>query len=734
MRVSIMAKLALAFGVVIGLAALSAVVAINGLADLSRNISKLVDYSAPREKLSVEMERTVFLLQREEKNFLLSSDAADLDRFDKAMLARRDEFKALMEQRRKVADEEGLRKLATVEALFAQLVAAQDKVRELGRIHSNARTGELIAEGKPAAAAAIAVLMPMVLAGEAPNAPIASVRLAERIQSMISTWAVVRAAMRESAMADNDEATEAALKPVPDAMAKVHALIGEIRGAMASEADQRTFAEFSDKFAAWEKLFERQLEWARKNTELKAVTLSKTEVRAAATKIDEILDELVHRAEAGMAEDKAAAEQSYASIRLLLLGVALAGLAIAVAAGSYIALSISGNVARAVKLAEAVAEGDLSHETAATGNDELADLIGALKQMVANLRATAAVADEIAKGNLSVHARRRSDRDVLGTALETMLTRLRTVVDEAIGSSTAVSSGSNQLSASAEQLSQGATEQAAAAEEASSAMEEMAANIKQTADNAGTTERIARESAKAALESGEAVVKTVQAMQTIASKISIVQEIARQTDLLALNAAVEAARAGEHGKGFAVVASEVRKLAERSQRAATEISALSSETVGTAQAAGEMLTKLVPDIKKTAELVEEISAACREQDIGADQINTAIQQLDKVIQQNAAASEQMSATSEELSAQADQLQQMIGFFQLDGGGRAPAPAPRPPRSVEVAHLPAKASAPKVAAPKAKRANGQAKPAPAAAKGFALDMGEADTEDSRFDRY
>jgi len=267
-------------------------------------------------------------------------------------------------------------------------------------------------------------------------------------------------------------------------------------------------------------------------------------------------------------------------------------------------------------------------------------------------------------------------------------------------------------------------------------MEQMAANIKQTADNAGQTEKIARQSAKDAQMSGEAVVKTVKAMQTIAGKITIIQEIARQTDLLALNAAVEAARAGEHGKGFAVVASEVRKLAERSQRAATEISALSGETVGVAVQAGEMLNRLVPDIRKTADLVEEISTACREQDVGADQINVAIQQLDKVIQQNAAASEQMSATSAELSAQAEQLQQMIGFFQLE----RTAPVARPqltarPQLAARPQLTAGRAEPVRQPPKLAVVPGAAPVRPTAkAKGFTLDLGAADAEDSRFKRY
>ena len=192
----------------------------------------------------------------------------------------------------------------------------------------------------------------------------------------------------------------------------------------------------------------------------------------------------------------------------------------------------------------------------------------------------------------------------------------------------------------------------------------MAANIKQNASNASETERIARQSAKDAEVSGNAVGRAVTAMQTIAEKITIVQEIARQTDLLALNAAVEAARAGEHGKGFAVVASEVRKLAERSQAAAAEIGTLSSDSVKVAQEAGSMLQKLVPDIKRTAELVEEISAACREQDVGSAQINQAIQSLDKVTQQNASAAEELSATAEELANQSERLQETIAFFRI----------------------------------------------------------------------
>jgi methyl-accepting chemotaxis protein len=224
-------------------------------------------------------------------------------------------------------------------------------------------------------------------------------------------------------------------------------------------------------------------------------------------------------------------------------------------------------------------------------------------------------------------------------------------------------------------------------------MEEMSSSIKQNSDNSSQTEKIAIKSAADAKEGGKSVTETVAAMKEIATKISIIEEIARQTNLLALNAAIEAARAGEHGKGFAVVASEVRKLAERSQAAAGEISTLSSRSVQVAETAGQMLNKMVPDIQRTAELVQEISASSREQDSGAEQISKAIQQLDQVIQQNASASEEMASTSEELASQADLLKDTISFFRIDSSGsRQTARAVRlPQHKAQVAHISRKAA-------------------------------------------
>jgi methyl-accepting chemotaxis protein len=356
--------------------------------------------------------------------------------------------------------------------------------------------------------------------------------------------------------------------------------------------------------------------------------------------------------------------------------------------------AVIGPLNVAAKYVDLISKGDIPTQITDTYQGDFNLIKNNLNTLIAAMNEITSAAQEIAEGNLTVAIQERSPQDKLMQALSSMVSGLVRTVGDIRSIAGEVSSASQSISTASVQVSNGATAQAASAEEASSSMEQMVSNIKQNAENAQQTNKIATKSAKDAQESGKSVLEAVAAMKEIASKISIIEEIARQTNLLALNAAIEAARAGEHGKGFAVVAAEVRKLAERSQKAAGEINQLSGTTVKVSEKAGEMLDKLVPDIQRTAELVQEITAASKEQDTGAEQINKALQQLERVIQQNASASEEMAATTEELTGQSDQLMGALGFFRTGEDSRAStqqSASARPSRQVNAA--PQRASKP-----------------------------------------
>ncbi|MBC2606434.1 HAMP domain-containing protein [Pelagicoccus albus] len=331
------------------------------------------------------------------------------------------------------------------------------------------------------------------------------------------------------------------------------------------------------------------------------------------------------------AKEEVATTSSHAAAQLSMTSIfALVGIIASIAIGIFVSIGITRLVtvplSLAMELVNKVSEGDLTHSADVRSDDEIGRMVHSLNNMVISIRK---------------------------------------VVGEVTVAADNVASGSEELSSSAEELSQGAAEQASSTEETTSSMEQMTSSIQQNSDNARQTDQIASKAAEDAERSGQSVNQTVASMRNIAEKISIIEEISRKTDLLALNAAVEAARAGEHGKGFAVVASEVRKLAERSQTAAAEISKITGDGVEVAEQAGQMLAALVPDIRRTAELVQEINASSAEQATGANQVNKAIQQLDQVTQQNSTASEEMASTAEELSSQAEQLQSSIAFFRVD---------------------------------------------------------------------
>ncbi|OJH40213.1 methyl-accepting chemotaxis protein [Cystobacter ferrugineus] len=313
------------------------------------------------------------------------------------------------------------------------------------------------------------------------------------------------------------------------------------------------------------------------------------------------------------------------------------------------------------------------------------------RSIVRPLNEAMGLTGKLASGDLTatIEVRGRDEPARMMEGMREMVQRIGGVLGEVRGAVGSLSGASAQVAAAAQALSQGTSTQAASVEETTASLEQLSASISQNAETSKRLEMMAVKGAADAEESGLAVKETVEAMVAIAERISIVEEIAYQTNLLALNAAVEAARAGEHGRGFAVVASEVRKLAERSQKAAKEIGSLAGSSVKVAERSGLLLKELVPSIRKTAELVQQVTAASREQASGVVQMNRAMVLVDQVTQRNASAAEELSSTAEELAAQAESLQQMMTFFRVVEAGRAVLGMAQPARSLRPApvHLP-----------------------------------------------
>jgi methyl-accepting chemotaxis protein len=329
--------------------------------------------------------------------------------------------------------------------------------------------------------------------------------------------------------------------------------------------------------------------------------------------------------------------------------------------------SIKRPVNQAVTAADRLALGDVEVEFTVGSTDEIGRMLSSLQRIVEYLREMSAVAESIATGDLTLDPRSRSDKDRLGRSFGSMIEKLRSTVTDLKSGAETLTTASREVSAASQTLSRGTSDQAASVEETGSSLEQMTASITQNASNSRQMEEMAKRATGMAEDSGSSVTATVDAMMAIAERISIIEEIAYQTNLLALNAAIEAARAGDHGRGFAVVAAEIRRLAERSQEAAKEIAGVAESSVKLAERSGSLLGEMVPSIRKTMTLVQEVAMASSEQSSGVNQINSALRRVDEVAQRNATAAEELATTAEEMAAQSEGLQEQIGFFRLPDG-------------------------------------------------------------------
>ncbi len=694
MRLTIKTKLAAVFTTVVALSGASMFMAIQGLGTINDELSRIVNGPVQRSVEAKDMQYQLSGLSGNIRNMILSTDVEEMQQIKADMDA---EFAKLGEEANHLAgsfeSEQANQDMQAVIGLLGDYGNALAQVQEQAVKNSNLAAFEITTTSGSAAITALEESLggyKEVLATRAGTGDPAAFGAYKASSELMLHASDVFRQHRNILLADTNPAKQDEwLNDFSNVLESLKAELDLFARAVPTTDAQtvnRVRGDIENLIVAMEAGNAISLQ----RSQYQAFELNNNVAGPLRRQISTLIDGIVAANTTEMNETVAEATALYEQTRMLLLALLAGSVLIAAVAATWIVLSLTRALNGAVGLASAVAAGDLSATAEAKSDDEVGDLV---------------------------------------KTLNTMTGKLREVVSEVATATRNVASGSQELSATAEQLSQGATEQASSTEEASASMEEMAATIKQSADNASQTERIARQSSADAEASGEAVGKAVNAMQTIAEKIMVVQEIARQTDLLALNAAVEAARAGEHGRGFAVVASEVRKLAERSQAAAAEISTLSTDTVKAAQSAGDMLNKLVPDIRRTAELVEEISAGSREQNAGAAQINTAIQQLDKVTQQNTAAAEQMSSTSEELASQAEQLQASISYFRLDQTQQRSAPVTTHDHRTAQLREEIIARSPHIKAAQSR------KPAKAASGGgFDLDLGDGgDDLDSEFSR-
>jgi len=650
MKLSMKAQLTAGFSILVILMIFMVIMSLNIMSEMDQRIDNMADVSARQIKLGARINQDVIAVSRAEKNIILAPTIEEMNTL-KAYINKR---RGRMEDRRRelvtLVDAEGKVMLDKFDNAWDKYTEVNQRVADLSRLNSTvkaqalaAKSGDRAYETAATAMQAIADLNDKQIidgnnlpVSEASNAVSEASNAASR--TLMASRIMIN--MLEVHRAEKDlllEATEAGI----DKFAEVIANIKVTLNARLAELDKMSTTEgrfYIDSFTkAWNTytdINDEVYRISRENGNIKAALLSGTEGRKLNDEATDIIVGIVAMSEAELEQDKVSSTEGYEKARNMMLAILVLGVLIGLGTAVWIIRGIMSQLGAEppviLEIAEKIAAGDLEAEQTHTKGK----IVGVLAAMI------------------------------------TMREKLVSVIGEVNSTSTSLAAASEQISGTAQSLSEGASEQAASVEETSASVEQMGASINQNSENARITDGIATESANAAKEGGESVIATVQAMKDIAAKITIIEDIAYQTNMLALNAAIEAARAGEHGKGFAVVAAEVRKLAERSQVAATQISELTGVSVKVAEKAGGLLEKMVPDISRTAELVQEITAASEEQASGVSQITSAMNQLDQVTQQNAAGSEELAATADEMRSQSQSLIEMMRFFRLDSKGSA----------------------------------------------------------------
>lgn len=671
-NMTIRKKLIMAFSVLIALMIVIFAIATFRFREINVRVNEITDVTAHKVLLIGQIKHDITAISRDQKNMIATVEDEKMIAIGRTINKTIKSINDNMAKLEELSQGETLTLVISLKDILEEYFVVQENVQRVAMLNTEIKAEEIADnDSREAYLRAMATLNQLV--GE-----VSDRSLVRAVVVLKQSVAEINSIERDLIIAKSEDDLAKHVGQVMDAEKIVDENASILDERLTGQA-KIIFDKFETQYATYRTFHLQVRELAKTNSGGKAEEISVTQGERIDDQADEVISKIYNIINAQLEKDQTDMDDMYDSVLFTMIGVILIAIVLGIFVATWLLRDVMTSLNMATGAIKKVAAGDFSADLKQDKKDEIGVMLTELQFMIEKLRSSVDVAKLVSKGDLTMDfsAMKNKGGD-LDQALEEMVTNLRDIATTIYNGAENVSAASHQVASASQQMSQGAQEQASASEEVSSSMEQMVANIQQNTDNSRETEKIANKAAKDIQISSNAVSETVDAIKTIAERIAIIEEIASKTDLLALNAAVEAARAGEHGKGFAVVAAEVRKLAERSQKAAAEITEISSRTVRSAEESKQLLANTLPDINKTAELVQEIAAASVEQNTGAEQVNGAIQQLSIVTQGNASGAEQMSSNAEELNSQAEELKSAVSYFKLDRRIRVAQKSAKPP--------------------------------------------------------